>query len=583
MSGPVPAALRRPLERFGRWSPADRRIWAVRTVLAVLAGVGMYFAFPPHASWYLAVISLGALYALLVVGGPRARTGAWLGFAFGLGFFVPLLPWIGEYVGPLPWLALATVMAGYLALFGVIATVTMRLPVAPVWFSLAWVLVEAVRSAFPFGGFPWGRTAFSQVDGPLLPLASILGAPGLSAAVALFGSAGAWCLLIITESVRGRGRTDMSSADTGDRPEGRRSDTVTRAAVAAVLTLAGPLSAILVTPDTVDRTVSSSTVNVAAIQGNVPRLGLDFNAQRRAVLDNHVNQTQRYAAEVYAGTAAAPDLVLWPENASDISPLTNADAADEITAASQAVDAPILVGTLIRDPDSRPTNTVLVWDQERGPVDRYDKHIIQPFGEYLPWRSFFRMFSSYADMAGNFRAGTGPATVDVPTRTRSVRVGISTCWEIAFDRSARQAVDDGAEFLFVPTNNATFGRTNMTYQQLAMSQVRAVEHGRSVVVAATSGVSAIIGADGMIESESEFFTPQTLTSHLALRSDTTIATRLGSLPQTVAIVIAVAAFLFAIAGHTRFSARFPIRTMGTGRRRDDGADPTPEEIDGIAR
>ncbi|MBD0021433.1 MULTISPECIES: apolipoprotein N-acyltransferase [Gordonia] len=543
----------------------------------------MYFAFPPHASWYLAVISLGALYALLVVGGPRARTGAWLGFAFGLGFFVPLLPWIGEYVGPLPWLALATVMAGYLALFGVIATVTMRLPVAPVWFSLAWVLVEAVRSAFPFGGFPWGRTAFSQVDGPLLPLASILGAPGLSAAVALFGSAGAWCLLIITESVRGRGRTDMSSADTGDRPEGRRSDTVTRAAVAAVLTLAGPLSAILVTPDTVDRTVSSSTVNVAAIQGNVPRLGLDFNAQRRAVLDNHVNQTQRYAAEVYAGTAAAPDLVLWPENASDISPLTNADAADEITAASQAVDAPILVGTLIRDPDSRPTNTVLVWDQERGPVDRYDKHIIQPFGEYLPWRSFFRMFSSYADMAGNFRAGTGPATVDVPTRTRSVRVGISTCWEIAFDRSARQAVDDGAEFLFVPTNNATFGRTNMTYQQLAMSQVRAVEHGRSVVVAATSGVSAIIGADGMIESESEFFTPQTLTSHLALRSDTTIATRLGSLPQTVAIVIAVAAFLFAIAGHTRFSARFPIRTMGTGRRRDDGADPTPEEIDGIAR
>jgi apolipoprotein N-acyltransferase len=116
-----------------------------------------------------------------------------------------------------------------------------------------------------------------------------------------------------------------------------------------------------------------------------------------------------------------------------------------------------------------------------------------------------------------------------------------------------------------------------------MSQVRAVEHGRSVVVAATSGVSAIIGADGMIESESEFFTPQTLTSHLALRSDTTIATRLGSLPQTVAIVIAVAAFLFAIAGHTRFSARFPIRTMGTGRRRDDGADPTPEEIDGIAR
>ncbi len=573
------AGRRGPVTRLREWAPADRKLWLIRTALAIVAGAGMFLAFPPRASWYLSVISLAVLYALLVVDRPRVRTGAWIGFVFGLGFFVPLLPWIGEYVGPLPWLALATVMAGYLALFGVIATVMMRLPVPPVWFTLSWILVEAVRSSFPFGGFPWGRTAFSQVDGPLLPLASILGAPGLSGAVALFGSAGAWFVLIVVASVRTRVRADDASVE----PERRRSDTLTWAAVAAVLTLLGPLSAILVTPDTVDRTVSGSTVNVAAIQGNVPRLGLDFNAQRRAVLDNHATETERYAADVHRGATEAPDLVLWPENASDISPLTNPDAATEITDASEAVNAPILVGTVLRDDDGRPSNSVLVWDGRRGPVDRYDKHIIQPFGEYLPWRGFFRLFSSYADMAGNFRAGTGPGTVDVPIHGRSVRVGVSTCWEVAFDRSARKAVNDGAEFLFVPTNNATFGRTNMTYQQLAMSQVRAVEHGRSVVVAATSGVSAIIGADGMIESESGFFTPATLTAHLALRSDTTIATRLGGLPQTIAVVIAVAAFLFAIARRTRFSQRFPIRRMGTTSDREDSADTTSEEIDGIAR
>ena len=573
------AGRRGPLTRLREWAPAERRRWLIRTVLAVLAGTGMFLAFPPRASWYLSVLSLAVLYALLTVDRPRARTGAWIGFVFGLGFFVPLLPWIGEYVGPLPWLALATVMAGYLALFGVIATVTMRLPVPPVWFAVSWILVEAVRSSFPFGGFPWGRTAFSQVDGPLLPLASILGAPGLSGAVALFGAAGAWFVLIIVAAARNHTRADDAHAT---EPERRRSDTVTWAAVAAVLALVGPLSAILVTPDTVDRTMSASTVNVAAIQGNVPRLGLDFNAQRRAVLDNHATETERYAADIHRG-ATAPDLVLWPENASDISPLTNTDAATEITDASEAVHAPILVGTVLRDDDGRPSNSVLVWDGQRGPVDRYDKHIIQPFGEYLPWRGFFRLFSSYADMAGNFRAGTGPGTLDVPTRSRSVRVGVSTCWEVAFDRSARKSVDDGAEFLFVPTNNATFGRTNMTYQQLAMSQVRAVEHGRSVVVAATSGVSAIIGADGMIESESGFFTPATLTAHLALRSDTTIATRLGGLPQTIAVVIAVAAFLFAIARRTRFSQRFPIPRMGTAGDRRESADTTSEEIDGIAR
>ncbi len=580
MSGPDGTGRPGPLTRLRQWSPADRRLWLIRTALAVVAGAGMYLAFPPRSSWYLSVLALGALFALLSVGRPRARTGAWIGFTFGLGFFVPLLPWIGEYVGPLPWLALATVMAGYLALFGVIATITMRLPVPPVWFTLAWILVEAVRSSFPFGGFPWGRTAFSQVDGPLLPLASILGAPGLSGAVALFGAAGAWFVVIIAASLRTRAQTRDQIVP---EPEAGRPDTVTWAAIAAVLTLVGPVSAILVTPDTIDRTVSTSTVNVAAIQGNVPRLGLDFNAQRRAVLDNHIAETKRLADDVQAGRAMAPDLVLWPENASDISPQINTDAAQAIEDTSVLIDAFILLGTLLYDHGGHPTNSVLVWDPHRGPTARYDKHIVQPFGEYLPWRSFFRLFSSYADMAGDFRPGTGPGAVDVDARGRTVRVGISTCWEVAFDRSARKAVRDGAEFLFVPTNNATFGRTNMTYQQLAMSQVRAVEHGRSVVVAATSGVSAIVGADGMIESKSGFFTPATLTSHLALRSDTTIATRLGGLPQTAAVVIAIAAFLFAITRRTRFSQRFPIRRMGTTSDREDSADTTSEEIDGIAR
>ena len=91
------------------------------------------------------------------------------------------------------------------------------------------------------------------------------------------------------------------------------------------------------------------------------------------------------ADDVEAGTLPRPDLVLWPENASDISPMANADAAQEITDASVSVGAPIVFGTLLADgPEGRPTNTVLVWDQQRGPVDRYDKHIIQPFGEYLP-------------------------------------------------------------------------------------------------------------------------------------------------------------------------------------------------------
>ncbi|GAB98460.1 apolipoprotein N-acyltransferase [Gordonia namibiensis NBRC 108229] len=523
--------------------------WSLRTVAAIVAGLAMWAAFPPRNWWFLAVFGLGVLFTALYVRRPRVRTGAWVGFVFGLAFFVPLLPWIGVYVGPLPWLALSVLLSGYLALFGAIATLTMRLPVPPVWFMLSWVLVEALRSSFPFGGFPWGRTAFSQVDGPLLPLASVLGAPGLSAGVALFGASVAWLLTILVSAYRRSARS--AAALTADQPSGF----VRVATLAVAIALLAPVAAIALTPATIDRTISSQSVRIGAVQGNVPRLGLDFNAQRRAVLDNHVRTTIGYAQAIDTGLAAPPDFVLWPENASDISPLDNADAAAEITHASEAVGAPILVGTLIRNSDGRPTNSVLVWDGAKGPVDRYDKHIVQPFGEYLPWRSFFRLFSSYADMAGNFKPGTGPTVVDVPGRSGEVSVGVATCWEVAFDRAARQSVRDGAQMLFVPTNNATFGRTEMTYQQLAMSQVRAVEHGRAVVVAATSGVSAIIDADGSITEQSGIFASDVLTSTLPLHDGETLATRLGVWPEALAIVVAVGGLLFALASRTRFTLK----------------------------
>ncbi|MFT3900086.1 MAG: apolipoprotein N-acyltransferase [Gordonia sp. (in: high G+C Gram-positive bacteria)] len=518
----------------------------IRPGAAVGAGLLMWAAFPPGNLWFLAVVSLGILAVLLGTGEPRLRDGALYGLLYGLGFYVPLLPWIGEYVGPLPWLALAAFLAGYTALFGVIATACMRLPLPPLWFATGWVLVETLRSMFPFGGFPWGRTAFSQVDGPLLPLASLVGASGLSFGVALFGAAVAWVFVLGAQAWR-----------RGPKPaqEEHRalSIGVVTAVVTVLLALAAPLLAIIVTPSTQDRVLSPSTTRVAVIQGNVPRLGLAFNAQRREVLDFHVRQTLALAAEVDAGRTPPPDFVVWPENASDISPLDNPDAAQQIDIAARAVKVPIVFGTILENSDGKPTNTVLVWDPERGVVDRYDKHIIQPFGEYLPWRSFFRLFSEYADMAGTFVPGDGPSVVRVPTRTGPVIAGVATCWEVAFDRAAQASVDQGAQLLFVPTNNATFGRTAMTYQQLAMSQVRAVEFGRTVLVAATSGVSAIVSPDGAVVSRTRIFTPATLSDYVPLRTDRTVAARLGATPTVVLCLVGLTAFLAALATRTRFS------------------------------
>jgi apolipoprotein N-acyltransferase len=177
--------------------------------------------------------------------------------------------------------------------------------------------------------------------------------------------------------------------------------------------------------------------------------------------------------------------------------------------------------------DGTTTNSVIVWDDADGPQERHDKKIIQPFGEYLPYREFFRHFSSYADKAGNFVPGDGNGVV----HAAGIPIAVATCYEVAFDRALTEAVRAGAQLIAVPTNNATFGDTEMTYQQLAMSRVRAVEHERTVVVAATSGVSAIVGPDGSVQQSSSLFTPETLVAQVPLRSSTTLATRLGPIPE----------------------------------------------------
>jgi apolipoprotein N-acyltransferase len=253
------------------------------------------------------------------------------------------------------------------------------------------------------------------------------------------------------------------------------------------------------------------------------------------VLDNHAARTIQLAGDVEAGRYPRPAMVIWPENSSDIDPLRNLDAREAIDQAARSIGAPILVGAVLRTDDGHETNTMIVWDPRTGPGQRHDKRRVQPFGEYIPFRNFFRLLNPYVDRAGDFVPGHGNGAVDI----RGVRVGIATCYEVIFDDLVRQSVRSGAQVLAVPTNNATFGFTEMTYQQQAISRVRAVEHGRTVLVAATSGVSAVIAPDGSVAQETNLFTPAALVTRVPLRSGTTLATRLGPAPEWALVTLGV--------------------------------------------
>ena len=480
-------------------------------VLSAAAGGLLFFAFPPYGFWPLAPIAVALLS--LVVHGRGPAWGAGQGLIFGVTFFVPLLSWSGIEVGAAPWLILSGVQALFCAALGAALPLVQRLRGWPLWAACLWVAQEWARSRVPFGGFPWGRLAFSQPHTWFTPYAAYGGAPLVTFAVALCGGLLAAAYVLAVR--RGRPRQWVSAA-----------------AGVVMVPLVGLAAWSGITAGGAD-----PRVTVAVVQGNVPRLGLDFNAQRAAVLNNHVQRTLELAGQVRSGQVRRPAFVVWPENSSDIDPLVNADARQAIDDAASALGVPILVGTVLDGPGQNVRNAGIVWDPELGPGQTYVKRHPVPFAEYIPLRSLARLVSKDVDrVRHDFVAGSSPGVLAIGGQ----RVGDVICFEVAYDGLVRDAAAHTG-MLLVQTNNATFDRSGETWQQLAMGRLRAVEYGRTVVVAATSGVSAVIGPDGTVLDQSAVFTPDLLVEPVPVRGGLTLAARLGALPEWLASLAGLAA------------------------------------------
>jgi len=519
MQADADTAVLRPAAS-GAWM---RLRWALLTALA--GGLILAAAFPPAGIWPLAAVGP----ALLAVALRRRslRASFCVGLVFGVAFFFPLLAWVLNVA----WYAWAALAGAEAVIFGVLAIgqrLLLRLPCWPLAVAGWWVAAEGLRDRWPWGGFPWGRLAMSQAGAPTEGWAAVGGAPLLTFVIALVGGTLAWLLLTATARPR-QTRITVTAALAFAAAAGL-------AVVAAVLPL-----------DSVPK--GSPTAEVAAIQGDVPReRGLAAQINDTMVTANHESATLKLAQEVRSGQRPAPDLVIWPENSTDIDPDLYPPVYDEIASAMSAIDRPILVGAVLQNPER---NAGQLWVPGKGPTATYVKRQLVPFGEYIPFRSIISKITSLTQLQPvNFT----PGHRNVVFHIGKIRLGDAICYEIGFDGLVRSDVADGANLLTMQTNDATFewdGQTGETGQQLAMARIRAVEHDRAVVVASTTGYSAIIAPDGRLITSSGTWVQAILEARVPLITRITLADRVGPWPEYVIIMLTVGAAAGAATGPAR--------------------------------
>lgn len=496
-----------------------------RALLALASGVLLALAFPPVGASLLAPVAVAML--ALATYRVRAGWGALLGFVQGAVCFGIMLRWL-SVVGSDAWILLVALCAFWMGLLGWGSALVTRLRWWPLWIACLWVAQEALRDRLPIGGFPWGRLAFAQTATTLTPWAAVAGAPLVTFITALSGALLAFVVVAITMRASDWSRWVL-------------------AATAGLMALA--LSGLLIPRPIAGQTDGGpAEVTAAVIQGGVPNTGVSVTDDRREVLQRHIGETVRLSQAVASGEEPSPELVVWPENAVDIDPYRDTTVADAITAASRAIGAPILVGAIIEAPGdpTRIANVGIAWSPVTGPGDFYVKRHPVPFGEYIPLRPIIAPLVGRLDRLNrDMTSGQDAGVLDVGP----ARVGDVICFEVAYDDIVHDAVVAGGRVVVVQTNNATFAGLGQPEQQVAMSRLRAVEHGRAVLVAATSGISAVIGPDGSVIAEIPEGQTGALVERIPLRDELTVADRVGAIPEWLITLIAVIAVGFALTRH----------------------------------
>ena len=518
----------------------ERRALAMVVVGAALSGVLLGATFAGPVPRVVAPLGLAGLVLATHGRTPRAAVAASL--AFGLGFMGLTLGWMWPSLGFGAWLGLTVIQCLWFVLVGLGMTVVGRLPGWPCWTAATWTSVELLRTSWPWGGVPWGRLAYSTLDTPWAAALPWLGVTGATFLVALLGSA----LAAIVLHAQGRG------------PRAAPSYTRVVPVALVLVALCAVLSSSFGRSVALASTSTSGSVRVGLVQGGVPGSGTRVVEHHREVTDNHAVETSRLVGgRKWAAAPAA--FVLWPENATAVDPAKDGVARGAVEGAVSVADVPVLVGSVTDGPTSSTARNQLVAWTADGAGQRYTKQHLVPFGEYVPMRGLATRVSERVAEIGRDMVPGPPAS---PLSVAGLRLATALCFDVAYDDVVAGQVREGADLVVVSTSNAMFLDTAQLEQQWTISRVRALETGRSVVVASINGISGAIGPDGSVRQR---FPERETTSDIVevpVREGLTLAVRVGLWPGRVIMALTAAAVVASALSRRRRAALLGVNYYG---------------------
>lgn len=489
------------------------RLWFFAVILA--GPLFWLFAFPPHdqgnGALFFAIPALLWAYTQ-----PRFKYYLTAVFLAGLLSWVASLIWLRNAPHAIDgWHPLAASALGWgmtVALSAVLAVFYAAF-FAAAWFVLPklaahrasmrimgllglaafWTLLEWLRS-WVFTGFPWMPLALSQWQNPgMIQMIATTGAGGLSFVIIFFNLGVA---AYLRQAFTKRGRKWWK----------RLSPEFYAAMGLLMWNFSFSLGEALWIPDSKREYLFTAGL----VQPFVPQ-------HQKWDLERGLASLDALQSLTIDAREGGGEIIFWPESVAPWPILGEPEMRLWAEELATKVESPILGGHIVvegnrSDPASVWYNAVALVDPRKGLITDsiYAKRHLVPFGEYVPLSEILPFIKKLVPIEGSFGKGSAPVVIPIEiykdsylrntSGPRLYEVGSLICYEDIFGNLARDSVRNGADFLFVATNNGWFGEEGGAVQHAAHSILRAVETRRIVIRSGNGGWSGWIDEAGRIRS-----------------------------------------------------------------------------------